>query len=53
MMKARDVPIRYSREIAVGVKTIRGKTAFENKWLKEPDWMQNTNHSYDESSHYD
>lgn len=47
--KAKDTPIRSSREIATGLKKLKEKTAFENKWLTEPDYMKRDYHSFDRS----
>lgn len=51
--KARDIPIRSSREIATGLKRLKEGTAFENKWLKEPEYMKKDYHSFDRTDTYD
>ena len=50
LIKARDAPIKSSREIATGLKRVRENTAYENKWLKEPEYMKNNHHSFDNHS---
>jgi hypothetical protein len=49
LYKARDRPLKSSREIALGLNKLKEKTAFENQWLKEPDWMNRNRHSFDAS----
>ena len=51
--KAKDAPIKSSREVAIGIKKIRDKTAFDNKWLQEPEYMKHGARSIDRSSYYD
>lgn len=38
--KAKTAPSHSSRELAVGLKKLKDKTAYNNKWLKEPDWLR-------------
>ena len=45
--KAKDRQIRTSREIAIGLNKLKDNTAFENQWLKEPDWYRKAEHSFD------
>ncbi|CAI2374077.1 unnamed protein product [Moneuplotes crassus] len=45
--KAKDRQIRSSREIAIGLSKLKDNTAFENQWLKEPEWYRKTEHSFD------
>lgn len=45
--KAKDRQIRSSREIAIGLNRLKDNTAFENQWLKEPEWYRQTEHSFD------
>mmetsp|Transcript_9671 Transcript_9671/g.8515 ORF Transcript_9671/g.8515 Transcript_9671/m.8515 type:complete len:259 (-) Transcript_9671:17-793(-) len=45
--KALDRQIKSSREIAIGTNKLKDNTAFDNQWLKEPEWYRQHEHSFD------
>lgn len=45
--KAKDRQIRSSREIAIGLNKLQDNTAFDNQWLREPEWYRKQEHSFD------
>lgn len=51
--KALDRQIKSSREIAIGTNKLKDNTAFDNQWLREPDWIRQQEHSFDRTTNSD
>ena len=51
--KAKDRQVRSSREIAIGLHKLKENTAFENQWMKEPEWIRKNEHSFDRTDESD